>query len=143
MAKRTSGVPPVVPRVCEEPEEQEVGNDRHQPSDAEKRGTKRKTEEPDNEEELKKLRRVRNRESVEKCRAKQRKRQEKLEEEDKALRMECELMRQISEVFQEKWREVAEEYKGICGKNAGECPLVIPQNTDLPDVATLSAGDGP
>ncbi|CAN8064615.1 unnamed protein product [Agarophyton chilense] len=142
MAKRTSDVPPVVSRVCEEQAKQEVGDDRHQSRDAEKRGTKRKIEEADNEEELKKLRRVRNRESVEKCRAKQRMRLEKLEEEDKALRMECELMRQISEVFQEKWREVAEEYRRICGKDAGESPLVIPLNTELPDVTSLPAGEG-
>ncbi|KAI0563880.1 Basic-leucine zipper [Gracilaria domingensis] len=141
MAKRNSDVPAVLSRIREEQAKQDSVNERPELESEEKRGKKRKIEDAESEEELKKLRRVRNRESVEKCRAKQRMRLEKLEEEDKALRSECQLMLQMAEAFQEKWKQVAEEYQKIGGKEAVECPIAIPLDMKLPEVATLYSGD--
>eukprot|EP00178_Gracilaria_changii_P019049 TRINITY_DN55481_c0_g1_i1.p1 TRINITY_DN55481_c0_g1~~TRINITY_DN55481_c0_g1_i1.p1 ORF type:complete len:434 (+),score=80.18 TRINITY_DN55481_c0_g1_i1:566-1867(+) len=141
MGTKSSEVPSLLSRVSHEQSKQSSAEAQHQLDAEERRGKKRKMEGVENEEELKKIRRVRNRESVEKCRAKQRRRLEKLEEEDKALREECKLMRQMAEVFQEKWKLVAEEYRKICGKDAGECPMVIPPKTALPEAVTLPSAD--
>ncbi|PXF46330.1 hypothetical protein BWQ96_03986 [Gracilariopsis chorda] len=137
IAKSNSNISETINRLKVMPMHQHVSK---QTRNDEKQVRKRITTEEKNEEELKKIRRVRNRESVEKCRAKQKLRLEKLEKEEKALRAECILMSQVAESLQRNWAAVAMEFERITGKEAGRCPLIMPPDVGLADMSTGSNG---
>lgn len=131
MAKTNSDISETFLRLQELQKHHNVSN---QARNEETQVRKRNAADETSEEELKKMRRVRNRESVEKCRAKQKLRLEKLENEERALRAECAILREMAESLQRNWGAAAVEFERITGKAAGQCPLILPPAMELPEL---------